>query len=132
MATHWTHLTATVSDLERSVEFYRSVCGLSVVRDRRAEGGSTVWLGPPPAPGEHPTFVLVLMKGEVTNRLDHLGFQCDSRGEVEAIARESEKLGILEYAPTDSGGSVGYWTMIRDPDGHLVEFTFGQPLAGLR
>jgi hypothetical protein len=71
------------------------------------------------------------MKGEVTNRLDHLGFQCDSRGEVEAIATRSEKLGILEYAPTDSGGSVGYWTMIRDPDGHLVEFTYGQPLAGL-
>ena len=132
MATHWTHLTATVSDLERSVDFYSDVCGLSVVRDRRAEGGSTVWLGPPAPPGKHPVFVLVLMKGEVTNRLDHLGFQCDSRSEVEAIARRSEKLGILEYAPTDSGGSVGYWTMIRDPDGHLVEFTFGQPLAGLQ
>ena len=131
MARHWTHLTATVSDLERSVEFYSGVCGLSVVRDRRTEGGSTVWLGPPPAPGQQPTFVLVLMRGEVTNRLDHLGFQCDSRDEVEAIAKEAERLGILEYAPTDSGGSVGYWTMIRDPDGHLVEFTFGQPLAGI-
>jgi hypothetical protein len=26
---------------------------------------------------------------------------------------------------------VGYFAMVRDPDGHVVEFTFGQPLKGL-
>jgi len=26
---------------------------------------------------------------------------------------------------------VGYFAMVRDPDGHLIEFTFGQPLKGL-
>jgi hypothetical protein len=101
------------------------------VRDRRAEGGSTVWLGPAPIEGEHPQFVLVLMEGEVTSLLEHIGFQCDSREQIDEIAEEAERLGILVYPPTDTGGSVGYWTIIRDPDGHQVEFTYGQPLAGL-
>ncbi len=121
-----------VSSMERSIEFYETVCGLSVVRDRRREeGGGTVWLGYKPQAGEDPTFVLVLMEGEVTDRLDHFGFQCDSREKVEEIAREAQRRGRLVHAPTDSGGSVGYWTVINDPDGHKVEFTFGQPIKGL-
>ena len=127
----WTHLTITAGDFERTMDFYASFCGLSLVRDRRREGGGTIWLGPEPAAGELPSFVLVVSKGEVTARLDHLGFQCDSREQVDAIAEKARHTGILVYPPTDSGGSVGYWTMVRDPDGHLVEFTFGQPLKGL-
>jgi lactoylglutathione lyase len=127
----WTHITITVSRMDASLEFYRSVCGLEVVRDRRGEGGGTVWLGYQPEDGGHPAFVLVLMEGEVRDRLDHFGFQCDSRAEVDAIAAEARGRGILVYEPTDSGGSVGYWTHVRDPDGHMVEFTFGQPLKGL-
>jgi lactoylglutathione lyase len=127
----WTHITVTVSELERSIGFYTSICGLQVVRDRRREGGGTVWLGPQPPPGENPAFVLVLMEGEVTDRLDHFGFQCGSKEQVDEIAREAERVGNLVFAPQDSGGSVGYWTMLRDPDGHNVEFTFGQPIKGL-
>ena len=51
MAVRWTHITITVGDLDRSVEFYSRVCGLEVVRDRRAEGGSTVWMGVAPPSG---------------------------------------------------------------------------------
>lgn len=127
----WTHITVTVSEFARSIEFYTSMCGLAVVRDRRREGGGTVWLGPEHAPGEDPTFVLVISEGEVTDRLDHFGFQCDSKEQVDRIAEEAAALGILVHAPQDSGGSVGYWTMLRDPDGHAVEFTYGQPIKGL-
>ena len=127
----WTHLTITAGDFARTIEFYASFCGLFIVRDRRREGGGTVWLGPEPPAGELPTFVLVVSKGEVTDHLDHLGFQCESREQVDAIADRARDTGILVYEPTDSGGSVGYWTMVRDPDGHLVEFTYGQPLKGL-
>ena len=131
MAIRWTHITITVSDIERSIEFYTSFCGLSVVRDRRREGGGTVWLGPATPPGKNPTFLLVIGKGEVTSRMDHLGFQCDSREQVDRIAAKGRGLGILIEPPTDAGGSVGYFTMLRDPDGHLVEFTNGQPIEGL-
>ena len=131
MATRWTHLTITVSDIDRAIDFYTSFCNLTVVRDRRLEGGGTVWLGPTTPPGERPIFLLVLGQGEVTSRMDHLGFQCELREQVDQMAEKGRRLGILVEPPTDVGGVVGYFTILRDPDGHLVEFTHGQPIEGL-
>jgi catechol 2,3-dioxygenase-like lactoylglutathione lyase family enzyme len=127
----WTHITINAADLDRSVDFYTSICGLSIVRDRRLEGRHNVWLGPETPAGQDPTFVLVVVQDEVKARLDHFGFQCDSRDEVDRIAALARARDILVEPPTDIGGVVGYFVMVRDPDGHLVEFTFGQPLRGL-
>ena len=102
-----------------------------MVRDRRREGGGTVWLGPNTPPDRNPIFLLVIGKGEVTSRMDHLGFQCAARQQVDQLAERARQLKILVVPPTDAGGSVGYFTMFRDPDGHLVEFTYGQPIDGL-
>lgn len=128
----WTHFTLPVSDLAGSVSFFTQVCGLSVVRDRRAEGGTTVWVGPRPAPRTDPDFVVVLYEGKVAEPLDHFGFQCESREEVTQLAARASNTGALVSGPTDAGGSIGYYAIIREPSGHLVEFTFGQPLRGLR
>ncbi len=130
MAARWTHVVVKVADLERSIAFYRLFCGLEVVRDGRPDG-HTVWLAPAARAGGPPEFVLVLYLTRVDFRLDHLGFQCDARAEVDRIAAEGARLGILAEPPFDGGGDIGYVTMVRDPDGHLVEFTFGQPLRGL-
>lgn len=127
----WTHFTLPVSDLDGSIGFFTSVCGLSIVRDRRLEGGSTVWLGPRPSEGQDPDFVLVISKGDVREPLDHFGFQCERREDVTAIARRAAESGDLVDGPTDAGGSVGYYAVVREPSGHLVEFTHGQPLRGL-
>lgn len=127
----WTHFTLPVSDLGASVRFFTEECGLSVVRDRRTEGGATVWLGPRPAPGDDPEFVLVAYQGEVKAPLDHFGFQCGAREAVTAIADRARQAGRLVEGPTDYGGSVGYFVVVREPSGHLVEFTYGQPLRGL-
>jgi catechol 2,3-dioxygenase-like lactoylglutathione lyase family enzyme len=89
-----------------------------------------VWLGPETQSEENPTFVMVIGKGEVFP-LDHLGFQCEEREDVDRIAARAKQLGILELPPQDLGPPVGYFTMLRDPDGHLIEFTYGQPLKGL-
>ena len=131
MPPRWTHITINVSDIDRSVDFYTGVCGLSIVRDRRKEGRHNVWLGPPTVAGEYPAFVLVMVQDEVKARLDHFGFQCDSRQEVDEIAALAQAQSFLVDLPTDVGGVVGYFTTLRDPDGHLIEFTFGQPLKGL-
>ena len=131
MATRWTHITINCSDIDASVEFYTSLCGLSIVRDRRLEGRHNVWLGPATSPGEDPVFVLVIVQDEVKARLDHFGFQCESREEVDRIVELARQQGILVEPPMDVGGVVGYFAMVRDPDGHIVEFTFGQPLQGL-
>jgi catechol 2,3-dioxygenase-like lactoylglutathione lyase family enzyme len=131
MPPRWTHITINVSNLDRSIEFYTSLCGLSIVRDRRPEGRHNVWLGPPTRAGEDPIFALVVVQDEVKARLDHFGFQCESREEVDRLARLAREQNILIEPPRDIGGVVGYFTMVRDPDGHLVEFTAGQPLKGL-
>ena len=101
------------------------------MRDRRVEGRHNVWLGPATNQGEDPTFVLVIVQDEVKARLDHFGFQCESRAEVDRIAELARQQNILVEPPVNVGGVVGYFTMVRDPDGHIVEFTFGQPLKGL-
>jgi lactoylglutathione lyase len=132
MAAIFTHITFTVSDFERSIAFYKNVCEMDVARDRRLEGGSTVWLGPKTNCDTLPPYVFVIEQGEVINRLDHLAFQCDTRDEVTAKATLGVELGVLHEGPVDLGGSVGYFALLRDPDGHLVEFTHGQPIAGVR
>ncbi len=131
MPTRWTHITINASDLDASVDFYTSLCGLSIVRDRRLEGRHNVWLGPATEARVDPVFVLVIVQDEVKARLDHFGFQCDSREEVDRIAEHARQQGTLIQSPIDAGGVVGYFAMVRDPDGHIVEFTFGQPLKGL-
>ena len=127
----WTHITINCTDLARSIDFYTQLCGLTIVRDRRSEGRHNVWLGPATSAGEDPLFVLVIVQDEIKFRLDHFGFQCDSREEVDRIASLARAQNILVEPPLDLGGVVGYFTQVRDPDGHLVEFTFGQPLKGL-
>ena len=131
MAVRWTHITLPVTDIEGSIGFFTNVCGLAVVRDRRLEGGTSVWLGPQPEAGTDPHFVLVVHRGAVREPLDHFGFQCGSRDEVTAIAERARASGTLVRGPTDHGGSVGYVAIVREPSGHLVEFTCGQPLKGL-
>ncbi len=132
MGVRWTHLTLPVSDLTDATQFFIHLCGLQCVRDRREEGGRTVWLGPAPAaPDGKPGFVLVLEQAEVKAPLDHLGFQCDTREEVEAIGRWAQSTGRLLAGPRDAGGSVGYYVLVQGPSGHSVEFTHGQPIEGL-
>lgn len=129
MPVRWTHVVLKVADLDRSIAFYGRLCGLEVVRDGRP-GGHTVWLAPRGS-ASPPAFVLVLYLTAVDCRIDHLGFQCASRAEVDRIAAEGARLGIVAEGPFDGGGDIGYVVMLRDPDGHRVEFTAGQPLAGL-
>ncbi len=131
MTPRWTHITINCADIDASVEFYTSLCGLSIARDRRLEGRHNVWLGPQTKEGEDPIFVLVIVQDKVKARLDHFGFQCETRAEVDRIAALARSQNILVEEPTDVGGVVGYFIMVRDPDGHLVEFTHGQPLKGL-
>jgi catechol 2,3-dioxygenase-like lactoylglutathione lyase family enzyme len=131
MPARWTHVVLKVADLDRSIAFYRRFCGLEIVRDGRPSG-HTVWLAPAGRrAGAHPPFVLVLYLTRIDFRLDHLGFQCDTRDEIDRIAAEGRELGILTEPPFDGGGDIGYVTMLSDPDGHRVEFTHGQPIAGL-
>ena len=58
----------------------------------------------------------------------HLGVGVRSRDEVDRLCRLAREERCLAREPEDSGPPVGYWALIRDPDGHTLEVAFGQEL----
>lgn len=125
-----THVALAVRDIRESVAFYRAFGGFEVVHERHDDetGSAVVWLSDLTRP-----FVVVLIQnGEPVHRLagsNHLGVSLPSRAEVDAVADRARAGGVLELGPTDSGYPVGYWAIIRDPDGHQLEVSHGQEVA---
>jgi catechol 2,3-dioxygenase-like lactoylglutathione lyase family enzyme len=122
-----THVAFYVSDLDRSIAFYEKYADMQVVH-RRHDGGEVAWISDRTRP-----FVLVLIRSAAEAAAQrfsgHLGIGCVSVEEVDRRAAEAEAEGILAKAPQDSGYPVGYWCLVRDPDGYLLELTYGQEVA---
>ena len=127
---HLTHVALFVEDTARTVEFYQRFAGLHLVHDRTDNGTRVVWLS---ERERDPNFVIVAITappaaaGEPPH-MAHFGYDVPSRAAVDEIARRAEREGILEQAPVDAGKIVGYMCIVRDPDGNLVEFSYGQPI----
>jgi catechol 2,3-dioxygenase-like lactoylglutathione lyase family enzyme len=125
-----THVALGVHDLERTIDFYRRHVRLHVVHDRHDGDARVVWLS---ERAEEPDFVLVLFEvhsdpGVAPSTLMHLGFAVESRDEVDAAAKAARDEDILMIPPHDAGPVVGYFCIVRDPDGNQVEFSYGQPI----
>ena len=118
-------------DLDTSIDFYRSYCGLEVVK-RHGEGdGRVAWLA---SPGEEGNFVLVLLGGGPERAQDkddmtHYGFGVARREDIDEIAERARKDGILQWEPRDYAPPTGYLCGVRDSSGYIVEFSHGQPLG---
>jgi len=56
----------------------------------------------------------------------HLGIELPARSDVDAIADRGRAAGCLTWDPQDLGPPVGYLCALTDPDGNVVEFSFGQ------
>ncbi|RMD99151.1 MAG: VOC family protein [Deltaproteobacteria bacterium] len=126
-----THLALHVPDLEVSIRFYASYCGLRIVHDRGSGGERVVWMA---EEGREDRFVLVLIPGGEERRqgehdYSHLGFAVESRSAVDQIARKAQESGILVWPPVEGPDPVGYFCGVRAPEGRIVEFSFGQPLG---
>lgn len=124
-----THVARPCRDVDATVAFYRDFLGLNVVHEREDDGVRVVWLGEKARGND---FILVFIgvpppAGEA-HFADHLGYDVSSREDVDAVAERARRLGILTVPPTDGGGVVGYYCMVSDPDGYLVEFSHGQPI----
>jgi catechol 2,3-dioxygenase-like lactoylglutathione lyase family enzyme len=127
---HLTHVALWSADLDRSVAFYRKHCGLDVVHERGgADGGRVVWVGENP---HRPRFVIVLIERRAATgppgSFAHFGFSCATRADVDRHADTARAEGILELEPHDAGPVVGYYCIVRDPDGNSVEFSYGQTI----
>ena len=48
------------------------------------------------------------------------------RTEVESLAARAKAAGLLHWPAEDNGPVVGYRCGLKDPDGHVAEFSIGQ------
>lgn len=123
-----THVAFAVKNADASVAFYERYAGLGVVHSRVDGDSRVVWL----SDGNRP-FVLVLAEGQPSEAplgpFGHLGMSCRGPEEVDRLAALAREAGCLLESPQDSGYPVGYWALLRDPDGNTVELSFGQEVA---
>lgn len=125
-----THIALRVRNIERSAAFYEKYAQLSLVSMRNEPDTRVGWLGNPRV---KENFVIVLLEFPFEPsehpRFDHLGLDLPTREQVDAVAEMARLEGILELEPKYHGPVVGYFCMIRDPDGNRVEFSHGQKIG---
>lgn len=118
-----THIALTVSDLERSVPWYRRLFGAEPVLDEdTGPFRHVVWSLGDTLVGLHefPDGLADVGFDERRPGLDHLSFGCPDRSELEAWAARLDELGIRHDGIEDA--SYGSGLSFRDPDGLALEF----------
>jgi len=126
-----THVALQVKDIDASITFYARYCRMKVVHDRTEESTRVVWLGW----GEDPPKFVIVLLGISYERNEqppsqHIGMAVDSREEVDRIHQRGVDDDVpVHWPPTDAGPIVGYYCGLRDPDGNMVEFSFGQRIG---
>ena len=121
-----THLALTVSDLERSFQFYHDVFGmLAVYREKKFIQAQT--------PGPHDILVLEQGGDDIgkSGGIKHFGFRLVEARDIDRAAAAIERAGgkILhrgEFAPGEP------YVFFTDPDGYEVEVWYELPTDGAK
>jgi catechol 2,3-dioxygenase-like lactoylglutathione lyase family enzyme len=126
-----THLALHVCDVDVSIDFYSRYCQLSVVHERGTGPDRVIWMS---EPGREKTLVFVMIGGgnpqpQPEDDYRHLGFAMPTRQRVDQTAALAESEGRLMWPPREEPWPTGYYCGVRDPDGQIVEFSYGQPLG---
>ena len=126
-----THLALHVRDLDACIAFYREFCGMRVIHERSKGEMRVVWLA---EPGREKDFIFVMVPGgkrrdQADGDYSHFGFALESRAAVDRIAEKARAAGYLAWEAREEPYPVGYYCGVRDPDGNMVEFSYGQPLG---
>jgi lactoylglutathione lyase len=118
-----THLT--VSDLARSVEFYRDVVGLPVALELPERGAVFHWIG---APGQAMLGLWSIGSAPMNMQL-HIAFDMALEDVLQAPQRlRGEGIEPLSFfgEPADEPSYIGWMpaaaVYFRDPSGHMLEF----------
>lgn len=120
----FTHVALPVGSLAASLAFYEEFAGMQVVHRRPG----VAWISDRTRPF---AIVLIETSGEVKPLLPiaHLGVAVTSREDVDRLCQLARQRHCLLREPEQSGPPVGYWALLRDPDGHTLEISFGQELG---
>jgi len=120
------HVTLTVSQVHRSVDFYTSLLGFQAVMDLGPRvllhnGSMVLAISPPPdaaqAPGND-------RFNENRIGLDHISFSVSSKADLEQAVRLFDERGISHGEIKDLGGDLRVFVLaFRDPDNVQVELT---------
>jgi len=118
-----THVAVTVSDLDKSREFYGKLFGSAPVLDENAgsfyhvvyllEGGTLFGLHTHQTPNDQPKF------SEFRSGLDHVAFGLSSRADLEKWVTKLDGLGIKHGGIVDA--HYGSGISFRDPDNIALE-----------
>jgi glyoxylase I family protein len=120
------HAAVTVTDLNRSTEWYSRLLGADPVLDEdetiggfhhtvfELEGGQLLGLHTHPGGGGGDTF------DEHRVGLDHLAFACKNRSELQGWCAKLDELGIAHGGMVDA--HYGSGISFRDPDNIALEF----------
>jgi len=127
----FTHCALHVAELDQSIAFYESYCGLKIVKEHGEGKSRVVWLA---SPGTEDKFVLVLLGGGLRRTQDeedmtHYGFGVASREDIDKIAERAREDGLLHWTPREYAPPTGYLCGVKDPTGYIIEFSYGQPLG---
>ncbi|MFZ0832152.1 MAG: VOC family protein [Mycobacterium sp.] len=119
------HVALTVKDMEVSGPWYRRLLGADPVLDEHTDAGfrHLVWLldgGTLLGIHQHERGVPDERFSEFRVGLDHVGFGCANRGELEKWMDRLNELRISHGGIVDAGYGSGL--SFRDPDGIALEF----------
>jgi catechol 2,3-dioxygenase-like lactoylglutathione lyase family enzyme len=119
------HVAVTVRDVEASGAWYRQLLGTEPVLDEQTDAGyrHLVWMldgGTLFGIHQHDRGVPEEVFTEFRVGLDHVGFGCANRGELEKWQDRLDELGIAHGGIVDA--SYGSGLSFRDPDGIALEF----------
>jgi catechol 2,3-dioxygenase-like lactoylglutathione lyase family enzyme len=119
------HIAVTVRDLDVSCPWYRALFGADPVLDEHTGAGyhHVVWaFGDGTLFGihQHDAPAGDVAFSELQPGLDHVGFGCADRGELEQWVRRLDELGVRHGGVVDA--DYGSGLSFRDPDGVALEF----------
>ena len=119
------HVAVTVRDLDISGPWYRALLGAEPLLDEHTDAGfrHMVWVfGDGTVFGIHLHDRPAVGEGfdETRIGLDHVGFGCANRAELEEWKARLDELGIAHGGIVDE--SYGSGLSFRDPDGIALEF----------
>ena len=125
------HLALACRDISKTVQFYQRYAEMEVIHDRHEHGVRVTWIR---NRRDRNGLILVLIQGQTAIKtskgpMNHLGFHVANGHDVDLVSKLADSEGCLVEPAKNGGEILGYYCIVRDPDGNLVEFSYGQAKA---